>query len=161
MSYENGTLHYNLPQTVGSDKRDWFDTNEAFAEIDADLHTAKETAEGNAEALTALTTRVGTLEEHDVSTDTAITNLTARVSACEQAITTLTTELADARQDFKDAICTYDEGTATLSTRGYQIGDFFWYNDTLYKATAVINVGAAIVPNTNCETTTITAELLS
>lgn len=161
MSYENGTLHYGLPQTVGSDKRDWFDTNEPFAKIDADLWTAKETAEGNAEALTAITTRVGALEEHDTSLDNSITSLTSRVSACEQAITTLTTELDDVRQDFKDAICTFDEGTATLSTRAYQIGDFFWYNDTLYKATAVINIGAAIVPNTNCVTTTITAELLS
>mgnify|MGYP002626954996 CR=1 FL=1 len=161
MSYENGTLHYNLPQTVGTDKRDWFDTNEAFANIDADLHTAKETAEGNAEALTLLTTRVGNLETHDVETDTALTNLTSRVSACEQAITTLTTELADCRQDFKDSICAYDEGTATLSTRAYLSGDFFWYNDTLYKATSVINIGDTIVPNTNCVTTTITAELLS
>lgn len=161
MSYEIGTLHYDLPQTQGKDKRDWFDTNEPFAKIDADLHTAKETAEGNTEALAALTTRVGALEQHDETLDDAVLNLTARVSACEQAITTLTTELADARQDFKDAICTYDEGSATLSTRSYQVGDFFWYNNTLYKATAVINVGAAIVPNTNCETTTITAELLS
>lgn len=161
MSYENGTLHYNLPQTVGSDKRDWFDTNEAFANIDADLWSAKETAEGNAEALSFITARVGALENHDVETDDAITNLTSRVSANEQAISTLVTELADVRQDFKDAICAYDEGTATLSTRAYQIGDFFWYNDTLYKATAVINIGATIVPNTNCVTTTITAELLS
>lgn len=161
MSYANGTTHYNLPQTVGSDKRDWFDTNEAFANIDADLHTAKETCESNASALTALTTRVGDLEEHDVTTDDALTALTQRVSANEQSISTLVTQLADLRQDYKDSICAYDEGTGSASTHAYSSGDFFWYNDTLYKATAAIAVGDTLVPNTNCATTTIAEELLA
>ena len=45
MSYAHGTSHYNLPQTVGTDKRDWFDTNQAFANVDADLYAAKTGAE--------------------------------------------------------------------------------------------------------------------
>lgn len=40
MSYEHGTTHYNLPQTVGSDKRDWADTNAAFALIDTAIYQA-------------------------------------------------------------------------------------------------------------------------
>ena len=40
MSYANGTTHYNLPQTVGTDKRDWADPNQAFADIDAAIYGA-------------------------------------------------------------------------------------------------------------------------
>ncbi len=40
MSYEYGTTHFNLPQTIGSDKRDWSDTNQAFADVDAALYGA-------------------------------------------------------------------------------------------------------------------------
>lgn len=159
MSYANGTPNYNLPQTVGNDKRDWFDTNESFARIDADLHTAVETCTTNVELISLLQERTTALEDHDVTIDSDIEGLATRVSANEQAIARLVTELADVRQDYKDSICAYDEGEGALATRAYQIGDFFWYNDTLYKATAVINVGDAIVPNTNCTTTTICAEL--
>ena len=159
MSYANGTTHFNLPQTVGTDKRDWFDTNEPFAAIDAALQTAVDTCEANQAAITELQTDVQGLTDDMASRVSEITALQTRVSATEQSIVTLNTELADARQDFKDAICTYDEGTATASTRAYAVGDYFWYNDTLYKATAVIAVGDAIVPNTNCVTTTITEEI--
>lgn len=161
MSYENGTLHYSLPQTVGSDKRDWFDTNEPFARIDADLWTAKETAEGNAEALTIIRQQVSALQEHDTIVDSTIVGLADRISANEQAISKIVTELADVRQDYKDSICAYDEGTATVSSRDYAVGAFFWYNDTLYKVTVAMTAGDTIVPNTNCEATTITEQLMS
>lgn len=44
MSYQSGTTHYNLPQTVGSDKRDWSDTNTAFAAIDTAIYQASSEA---------------------------------------------------------------------------------------------------------------------
>jgi ABC-type glycerol-3-phosphate transport system substrate-binding protein len=54
MSYANGTQFYNLPQTVGTDKRDWFDTNAAFAAIDAALHAAATGQAADAEAIAAI-----------------------------------------------------------------------------------------------------------
>ena len=54
MSYANGTQFYNLPQTVGTDKRDWFDTNPAFAAIDAALHSAVTGQASDAEAIATI-----------------------------------------------------------------------------------------------------------
>ena len=62
MSYANGTTHYNLPQTVGTDKRDWADTNQAFADVDAALHQAAQDASSAASDVGAVDTRVTTLE---------------------------------------------------------------------------------------------------
>ena len=62
MSYQRGTTHFNLPQTIGTDKRDWSDTNQAFADVDAALYAAAEDASGAASAVTALDTRLTTQE---------------------------------------------------------------------------------------------------
>lgn len=40
MSYRVGTPNYNLPQTEGTDKRDWSDTNQAFLAIDTAIKNA-------------------------------------------------------------------------------------------------------------------------
>ena len=64
----------------------------------------------------------------------------------------------DVYTDVTDMITAYKEPSAT-STHAYAIGDYFIYNETLYKATAAIAIGATIVPNTNCETTNVSSEL--
>ena len=59
----------------------------------------------------------------------------------------------------QDMICAYNEATTT-STHSYGIGDYFIYNDMLYRVTApYIMTGDTIVPGTNCETTHITTEI--
>ena len=97
MSYATGTTHYNLPQTVGTDKRDWTDTNQAFADVDAALYQAQQDASGAASDVSAVDTRVTTLEgkmstaegkisileASDTTQDTAILNLQNRVTAIE------------------------------------------------------------------------------
>lgn len=40
--------------------------------------------------------------------------------------------------------------TSNSATIAYSQGDFFIYNDVLYRATTIINIGDAIIPNTNC-----------
>ena len=57
-------------------------------------------------------------------------------------------------------ICAYNEPTAT-STHAYSVGDYFIYNDVLYRATAIIGVGDTIVPDTNCTSTNVTTEIAS
>ncbi len=45
--------------------------------------------------------------------------------------------------------------SSTTASRAYSLGDFFIYNNTLYRATASISLGATIVPGTNCESKTV------
>ena len=75
MSYATGTTHYNLPQTAGTDKRDWSDTNQAFADVDAALYQASQDAStAIADAATAQTTA-----------NTAVTNAAAAQSSADDA----------------------------------------------------------------------------
>lgn len=158
MSYANGTTHYNLPQTVGTDKRDWFDTNEAFASVDADLNTAYTTANAAASNISALDTRVTAAEGDIVDLKAEDVSLGSRVSALGDSVTALSATVRDNKQDLSDAICSVVEGSATAEY-AHAIGEYFWYNDTLYITTVAINIGDTIVPNTNCDTVTVTTEL--
>lgn len=160
MSYATGTTHYNLPVTTGSDKRDWSDTNQAFTDIDAALYGAVSDAADNTAAITALDTRLTTAES-DISTNAGnITSLDTRLTTAEGAITSMSGRIDDVGNDLSDMICAYNEPTAT-STHNYAVGEYFRYNDVLYRATQQIAIGDTIVPDTNCTTTNVTTELLS
>ena len=160
MSYANGTTHYNLPQTVGTDKRDWADPNQAFADIDAAIYGAVQDTAQAALDIDALETRMDTAEQ-GISTNAGnIAGLDTRLTTAEGAITSMSGQIADTRQDLEDMICAYNEASAT-STHAYAIGDYFIYNDVLYKATQTIAIGDTIVPDTNCATTNVTTEILS
>lgn len=159
MSYATGTTHFNLPVTTGSDKRDWSDTNQAFTDVDAALYGAVSDAADNTAAITALDTRL-TTAEGDISTNAGnITSLDTRLTTAEGAITSQATQISDIKADTEDMICAYNEPTAT-STHSYSIGNYFIYNDVLYRATAAIDIGDTIVPDTNCTTTNVSSELL-
>ncbi len=160
MSYENGTTHYNLPQTVGTDKRDWTDTNQAFADIDSAIHTAVTTAETGATNIQALQADVNALDTRVTSAEADIATNTTDIGLINTKVNTIDADIADVRQDAEDMICAYNEATAT-SSRAYAIDDYFIYNDVLYKVTAPIAIGGTIVPNTNCMATNVTTELLS
>lgn len=160
MSYTNGTTHYNLPLTTGADKRDWSDTNQAFSDVDAALYGAvQDTAQAELD-IDSLETRMDTAEQN-ISTNTGnIAGLDTRLTTAEGAITSQGAQITDTRQDLEDMICAYNEASAT-STHVYAIGDYFIYNDVLYKATQAIAIGDTIVPDTNCATTNVTTELLA
>ena len=159
MSYTNGTTHYNLPQTTGSDKRDWADTNQAFADVDAALYSAVQDAAQAELDIDALETRMDTAEGNIATNAGDISALDTRLTTAEGAINTNHNDITDVRSDAEDMICAYNEATAT-STHAYTIGDYFIYNDVLYRVTANISIGDTIVPDTNCATTNITTELL-
>lgn len=159
MSYANGTTHYNLPQTVGTDKRDWFDTNVAFAAVDAALYAAATGQAADAEAITALQQTVAGQATDIAGLVTLTGQHTNQIAALNTTVNNLGTEVSDVRQDAEDMITANNEGAAATSTRAYDIGDYFIYNDVLYKATSAIAVGATIVPNTNCEATNVDTEL--
>lgn len=160
MSYTNGTTHYNLPQTTGSDKRDWADANQAFADVDAALYGAvQDTAQAELD-IDALEVRMDTAEQNIADNAGDISALDGRLTTAEGTITQHTAQIADVRQDTEDMICAFNEASAT-STHTYAVGDYFIYNDVLYRATSAIGIGDTIVPDTNCTTTNITSELLN
>lgn len=159
MSYTTGTTHYNLPQTVGTDKRDWSDTNQAFQDIDAAIYGAVQDTAQAASDIDALEARMDTAEQNIATNTGDIAGLDTRLTTAEGAITSQASQITDTRQDLEDMICAYNEASAT-STHAYAIGDYFIYNDVLYRATQAIAIGDTIVPDTNCTTTNISTELL-
>lgn len=159
MSYANGTQFYNLPQTVGTDKRDWFDTNSAFAAIDAALHSAVTGQASDAEAIATINGKLATDEADIAALQTKGNTHDSQIAALQTTVNTQASQIQDVRQDAEDMITANNEGAAATSTRAYAIGDYFIYNDVLYKATAAIAIGDTIVPNTNCEATNVDTEL--
>lgn len=158
MSSTNVTEFYGLTQYVGTDKPSFTDNNEAFRAVDAALHGAVTGVEDASDAITLLTGRVGAAEE-------AVTELSGTVGTQGDAITVLQNkeisqdrDIAEAKAAALDMICAFNE-EAAQSVHAYAIDDFFRYNDVLYKATAVINIGDTIIPNTNCVATNVTEQL--
>lgn len=159
MSYANGTQFYNLPQTVGTDKRDWFDTNSAFAAIDAALHSAVTGQATDAEAIATINGKLADDEADIAALQTKGNTHDSQIAALQTTVNTQASQIQDVRQDAEDMITANNEGAAATSTRAYEVGDYFIYNDVLYKATEAIAIGDTIVPNTNCEATNVDTEL--
>lgn len=158
MSYTQGTTHYNLPQTLGDDKRDWFDTNQAFADVDSALYSAetgvqtidKDLTTVKSDLLTAKSD-ITALKSHNAQTD-------VKLSALETLTAQHTVEIEDVRNDAEDMVCAINEPTATAQYE-HLTGAYFRYNNTLYIATEDISKGDTIVPNVNCRTTDVTTVL--
>ena len=158
MASTTQTTYYGLPQYIGSDRASWLDTNEPFAAVDTALHTAVTGVE-------QATTDVASLREDVAQAQLDVSALDGRMDTAELNIGQLQTtvaghtgDIADVRRDLQDNIESLREETAT-STHAYEIGDYFYYNDVLFKATAQIAIGATIVPNTNCTGVTVMDEL--
>lgn len=158
MSYASGTTHYNLPQTVGSDKRDWTDTNQAFSDIDAAIYSAVQGASAATSAIETINGEIETITGKQAVDEGNISTLAGKVSTLESTVGTQGAAIADVRQDLQDNIESNHEASAT-STHAYNIGDTFYYNDVLYKATAPIAIGGTIVPSTNCTAVTVMSEI--
>lgn len=158
MSYASGTTHYNLPQTVGSDKRDWTDTNQAFSDIDAAIYGAAQGASAATSAIETINGEIETITGKQAVDEGNISTLSGKVSTLESTVGTQAAAIADVRQDLQDNIESNHEASAT-STHAYEIGDTFYYNDVLYKATAQIAIGGTIVPSTNCTAITVMSEI--
>ena len=158
MSYATGTTHYNLPQTVGSDKRDWTDTNQAFSDLDTAVYGAAQGAEAATSAIQTINSEIDVIAGKQATDEENITTLNGKVSTLESTTSTLGAEVLDVRQDLQDNIESKHEASAT-STHAYAIGDTFYYNDILYKATAAIAIGDTIVPTVNCMGITVMSQV--
>lgn len=107
MSYANGTTHYNLPQTVGSDKRDWSDTNQAFADIDSAIYSA---GEDSATALSAA--QAAQTAADSAATDAASAVTTANAASASAASAAETAALAQTTATSAQSTATTAESTA-------------------------------------------------
>ena len=159
MSSTTTTQFYGLTQYIGTDKPDFADNNQAFRNVDADLHQVVQDSQGFTSDIADLTERVGNL-------DTDLTNLSgdldgekAKITALQNKELSQDTEISRVERNAQDMITAYNEASAT-STHAYAVGDYFIYNNVLYQATAAIAVGATIVPDTNCTTTNVASELI-
>jgi len=158
MSYASGTTHYNLPQTVGTDKRDWTDTNQAFSDVDTALYGAVQDAETATQGIQTINAALEVINEKLSTDEGNISTISGKVSTLESTVGTQGTAIADVRQDLQDNIESNHEASAT-STHLYNVGDTFYYNDVLYRATAQIAIGGTIVPSTNCTAITVMSEI--
>lgn len=154
MSYANGTTHYNLPQTVGTDKRDWFDTNQAFSDLDAAVYGVVEQSGTDHGDIAAIKSTIADLQGADIQFQSDLNNTNGRVSTLEQ--NAVTDEAAI--DDLADMFCPLEVATAQSDIDVAQ-GRMFRYNDVLYVATTAIAIGDTIVPNTNCVATNMEEEL--
>lgn len=159
MASTNFTTHYSIPLPLGTDLTTPMDYNEAAEAVDTALFGAVTDA-GNASI--AAGNAVNTANAASDAVDAVTADLAqekAKIIALQTRVTNAENEIDDVRADSSDMITAYNEPTAT-SSHAYSIGDFFIYNNTLYKATAAIAIGATIVPDTNCETTNVSTELI-
>ena len=159
MGSTNFTTHYSIPLPLGTDLTTPMDYNEAAEAVDTALFGAVTDAGNASDAAAAAVSTANAASEAVDTVSADLVQEKAKIVALQTRMTNAENEIDDVRADGQDAICAYNEPTAT-STHAYAIGDYFFYNNTLYQATAAIAIGATITPNTNCETTNITSELI-
>ncbi len=160
MSYTNETTYYGLPLPTGSDKSTFTDNNTAFQAVDAALHAAYEQSGAASEDLVAVKADIVDLKAADVTMAGDIDAAEINIEALQQKELLQDAAIDAVKADAFDMITAFNEPTAT-SAHDYAIGDYFIYNDVLYKALTNINIGDTIVPDTNCTTTNVTSELKS
>lgn len=126
MSHTNSTQYYNLPQFVTTDKPAWLtDVNNAYAAIDAGIHTAKSNA------------------------DSAQSDATQALSDAGSALTTANT----ANTKAGSAVASISE--EFLDSATYDVGDLVIYNNLLYICHTAVEVPGAWTGNTNWSRTTV------
>lgn len=158
MSYTNETTNYGLPLPTGSDKSTFTDNNTAFQAVDAALHTAYEQSGAATEDIVAIKATVANLLQADIDFQNDLNTEKGKIVNLQDKEVLQDAAIAAVKADSQDMITAYNEPTAT-STHAYDVGDFFIYNDVLYRATDTIAIGDTIVPDTNCTTTNVTTEL--
>lgn len=93
MSYANGTPFLNLPQTVGTDKRDWADTNAAFLNLDGKVKSAYDGAIDTAAALAGLTEVVSGISSDVSDLQTTVGSHTTSIGTINEALTLINSAL--------------------------------------------------------------------
>lgn len=151
MSYSNGTTHFNLPLTQGSDKRDWSDTNQAFEDLDAAVYQASGDATGALSAAQSAQTTA-----NSAATDAASAVTTANSASSAAATASETASLA--RTEAQSAVSTANSASSTAQSAATQASNA----DTVALA-AQTNIGTMSNLNTQNKSSLVAAinEVLS
>ena len=141
MSYANGTTYYNLPQTVGTDKRDWADTNQAFADVDAALHTASETASDAATDIAALQTTVAGIQTDVSGLTTTVNSHTSSIATINETLQLINTALTQLNTNVETKFNSVSIADAYEPTSTYSVGDVVTYAGDRYKCVTSVTTG--------------------
>ena len=133
MSYQNGTPFVNLPQTVGTDKRDWADTNEAFLDLDGKLKSAYNGAIDTAAALAALTEVVSGISSDVSDLQTTVGSHTTSIGTINEALTLINTALTSLNNTVTGKFDSAGVADPYDAEHGiYDIGNVVTYNGQRY-----------------------------
>lgn len=160
MSSASVTEFYGLTQYVGTDKPSFTDNNEAFQKVDEDLHEVVQSTTSQAETISNLQESVGSLGDSVAAVEGDVADAKIDIEALQNKEILQDNAITALKTVALDMVCAYNEAAAQ-STHSYLIGDYFRYNDVLYRATAAIDIDDTIVPNVNCKATNVTEELLA
>ena len=158
MSYSQETTHYGIPKPLGTDLTTPMDYNQAADAIDTAVWQASQDSSSAASAAASAVSTANAASSAVSALDSEVTTLEGTVTTQGTAITGLASDITDVRADVTDNICAVKEATAT-ATYAHAVGEYFYYNDILYRTTVAITIGDTIVPNTNCEAVTAATEL--
>lgn len=115
MSYTNGTTHYNLPLTQGSDKRDWSDTNQAFEDLDAAVYQASSDATGALSAAQSAQTTANSAATDAASAISTANAASASAATASETASLARTEAQSAQSSASSALSTAQSAAAQAS----------------------------------------------
>lgn len=115
MSFTNQTKHYGLPQWLGTDTPDWAsDLNDAFTEIDTQMHLNAEQEAGNTSLISALGTQVESLSGEVSDALEHITEDNALLKEIEAQHKINTNHIADLQEDLQEETREREAGDTRL-----------------------------------------------
>ena len=153
MGYARGTTNYNLPLTQGSDKRDWSDTNTAFADLDEAVKTANDTASSASSAASTAQTRADSAYTLASTANTAASNAaTAAATADEKAVTAKSRAdsaytLADSANkavSYTDRVSVSVQSTTTYRSALLSLHNAIDYSKVTERTKLVVNLGGLV-----------------
>lgn len=141
MSYEHGTTHYNLPLTEGTDKRDWFDTNQAFENVDAALFAASEAAGSASADVENVKEDVTALQGRMTSAESDIRNVEAAQATQGEQVIALTNRVNSIDVKAENKFNSVAVKDAYNPESIYSVGDYCTYDGNLYECITAITTG--------------------
>lgn len=139
MSYANGTPFLNLPQTVGTDHRDWFDTNAAFLDFDTKMKTLWDGASSTANILEQLQETVSSLDTDLAALTTIVNGHTTTLQTVNESLVLINSALTSLNTDVRtkfDSAGVADPYDPTYGT--YDVDDVVSYNGQRYKCITAV-----------------------
>lgn len=141
MSYEHGTTHYNLPLTEGTDKRDWFDTNQAFEDVDAALFAASEAAGSASADVEQVKEDVTALQGRMTTAESDIDNVEASQATQAEQIINLTNRVNSVVVQTENKFNSVAVADAYDPSSTYSVDDYCTYDGNLYQCITAVTTG--------------------